>query len=181
MRKTLFATIFLFTCVGISTAYAGERTQVSRTHVNTSASWSVQAVGEGQALSNQPLTLSWSVSQGTAYRFFTFTNSGTSTINSFLVSITQSASSGNGNINDVTFERCLNGTWNSATNSCSGSVFLIGNASDLSFSLTNLGLIPNSSISMRATTKPNNRNNFITTVSTSISRLGIRSGAVINS
>jgi hypothetical protein len=58
---------------------------------------------------------------------------------------------------------------------------LIGNASDLSFSLTNLGLVPNSSISMRATTKPNNRNNFITTVSTSISRLGIRSGAVVNS
>lgn len=180
-RRTLPLMVILFTSMGILTANAGERTQITRTQSISSVSWSVQAVGEGLTPTNQPLTLSWSVSQGTAYRFFTFTNSGKSIVNSFSVSISQSASSGNGNINDVTFEGCTNGVWSSATNSCSGTIAPVFYASNLSYSFTNISLSPGASISMRATTKPNNRNNFITVLSTSVSRLGIRQGIVVNS
>lgn len=181
MKKLIFTLVTLILISNTTPASAGQHAQNSRSNTATSATWSVAAVGNGQLPTYQPLTLTWTVSAGTAYQYFSFNNLGTTTVNSFLVTVSQTASVNNGLVNDVFFERCLNGTWNTATNTCSGTVILIGKATDQVFSFANAALSVNAGISMRARTPPNNRNTYVTSISTSVSRLDIRPSLVTHS
>lgn len=181
MKKLVFALMASILIVNTTLAAAGPRAQSVLTNTTTSAKWAVAAVAEGQTPSAQPLMLTWNVSGGTAYQYFSFKNIGTTTINNFAVSISQTVSTQNGKTNDVFFERCLNGTWDLVANTCSGAIILVGKATDLIFSFTNASLPENAGISMRARTPPNNRNAYVTTISTSVSRLDIRSALVTHS
>jgi hypothetical protein len=181
MKRLFTSILLLILFLNPQMVTAAERSQATRTMTSNSASWAVAAVGDGQLPTYQPLTLTWNVLAGTAYQFFSFNNLGSTTVNSFLVTISQTASTKNGNTGDVFFERCLNGTWNTATNACSGTVILVGKATDLSFSFANAALSSNNGISMRARTPPNSKNAYVTSISTSVSRLDIRSATVTHS
>lgn len=181
MKKLIFALMSLILIVNTTGASAGSLAQSLRTNTTSSATWSIAAVGAGQSPSYQPLTLTWYVSAGTAYQYFAFNNLGTTTVNGFLVTVSQTASVKNGQVNDVYFERCLNGTWNTATNTCSGTVLLMGKATDQLFSFPNAALSTNAGISMRARTPPNSRNTYVTTISTSVSRLDVRPAVAVHS
>lgn len=181
MKKLIVVLISTLLTAPINTALAGDSAQNRRMSAISSASWAVAAVAEGQAPTFQPLMLTWNVSGGTAYQYFSFSNLGSTTANNFLVIVTQSTSIKNGNVSDVFFERCLNGTWNIAANTCSGTVILIGKATDQVFTFTNASLSAGTGISMRARTPPNNRNAYVTSISTSISRLDVRQSIITHS
>mgnify|MGYP003340205343 CR=1 FL=1 len=153
-----------------------------RSSINgTSGSWAVQALALNQAPTNSPYTITWGVSQGTAYSYFSIRNTGTFTVNGFQVAVTQVQVGGSGKPNDTTFNLCSNGIWNITTNSCSGTITLIGTSADLVLFFTNLSLENGSDLSIQATTKPNLKNAFTTTLSVSIDRSQIRTGTTINS
>jgi hypothetical protein len=141
------------------------------------ANWSVVAVGTNQSVTNTPYQLSWSVIGGSAYNFFRLQNSGTLNVNSFSVVISQTRVGGSGAANPVDFELCSGGVWNATTNTCTGTVVLVGRASDLNLNFSNLQLPPNTELSMRAKTAVSGRNNFSTQLDVLVSRSAVRAGA----
>lgn len=162
-------------------ALAGLQTFSSRSNSVTSGTWSVVTTVNGQPITNSPYTVQWSVSTGVAYNFFAFRNIGSLTINAFLVEITQTQFGGSGKPNDTAFELCSGGTWNSATNTCSGTVTLVGKASNLYLSFGGLNLVPGSELSMRASTATNVKNSYTTSLSVSVNRYQVRNSQVLNS
>ena len=86
-----------------------------------------------------------------------------------------------GKPNDTTFYLCSNGIWNTSTNTCSGTSTLIGSSLDLVLAFSNLTFTAGSDLSVQATTKPNLKNAFTTTLSVSIDRNQIRGGVATNS
>ena len=153
----------------------------SGTNLIASGSWGVQAFALNQAPTNSPYTITWGVSQGTAYSYFSIRNTGTFTVSGFNVSVTQVQIGGSGKPNDTTFYLCSNGTWNTSTNTCSGTSTLIGSSLDLVLAFSNLTFTAGSDLSVQATTKPNLKNAFTTTLSVSIDRTQIRGGVATNS
>ena len=160
---------------------AGERSQTLSTTTISSDYWSVTAVGFNQSATNTPYILSWTVSGGFAYNFFYLRNTGSTNLTNFLMEITQSRVGGNGAANEVVFELCSNGVWNSVTNTCSGTITQIGRATDLLIAFNNVNLSPGSQFDVRARTAVNGRNNFSTQIDTKVARSGIRSGVITNS
>lgn len=147
----------------------------------STGSWAIQAIGQNQTPSNSAYTIIWAVNKGTAYSFFSFRNTGSFTVTSFQVSVTQSQIGGSGKPPDTTFDLCSNGIWDATTNICSGTVVTIGTSADLILTFTNLNFASGSDLSMRAKTKPNLQNAFTTTLSASVDRTKVRSGTTINS
>jgi hypothetical protein len=95
--------------------------------------------------------------------------------------ISQTRVGGNGPANEIFFELCLAGNWNSTTNSCSGTVVLLSRGSDSRFNLSAINLATGSQLDIRARTAINGRNNFATSISTLINREAIRAGETFNS
>lgn len=180
MKRLLIA--FLVAIVTQTPSSAGEMTRWATAKSVTSGSWSVIAVGANQTPSNAPYTITWVVNTGTAYNFFTLRNSGNYAVSAFSMDVTQVQLGGSGKPNNTTFELCQNGVWNISTNTCSGSRVTVGTAVDLFstifFNSSNLGV--GSELSMRASTPPNIKNIYTTTLSVNVTRSQIRAGVVTN-
>lgn len=153
---------------------AGQNALSIKSHNVTTANWSVIAVGSNQSATNTPYLLTWTVSSGTAYNFFNLRNTGSVAVSDLNMTISQSRLGGSGPANSVEFELCSGGLWNSVTNTCNGSVVLLGKASDLVIIFANLLLNPTSELSIRARTAVSGRNNFSTQLDIYVSRAGVR-------
>jgi hypothetical protein len=174
--------VFVALCAGlilssISPVMAGGVARAVWSSNLATANWSVVAVGTNQSVTNTPYQLSWNVIGGSAYNFFRLQNSGTLNVNSFSVVISQTRVGGSGAANPVDFELCSGGVWNATTNTCTGTVVLVGRASDLNLNFSNLQLPPNTELSMRAKTAVSGRNNFSTWLDVLVSRSAVRAGA----
>ena len=179
--KRLLIFLILLSLQGALPAVAALRSQTNKSINAISAAWSVQAVGQGLSPTNTEYTINWGVNSGTAYSFFTFRNTGQLTVTGFTSTITQTSTQSNGKVGETYFDLCQNGTWNSTTNTCSGTIVNVGKASDLTLSFTNLSLTSASELNMRARTAPNVQNRYTTTLSVSVTRSQVRSGITINS
>ena len=147
----------------------------------TSSAWGAVAQGRNQSVTRSPYLLMWTVTGGTAYNYFGLRNTGTLPLQAIHVLITQVRISGSNRPNEIFFERCLGGSWNSTTHTCSGTVIEVGRASQTSFPLSNLDLGVNSFVDMRARTQPNSQNIFDTTLDVHVSRNDFRLPEVRNS
>lgn len=164
-----------------TTSNAGERSQTLTSTTVSSDFWSVIAVGSNQSATNTPYVLSWTVGGGSAYNYFNLRNNGLVTLKNFLIDITQTRVGGNGPANEVFFELCTNGVWNSVANTCSGTISQIGKASDLVIVFSNVNLSTGSQLELRARTAVSGRTNFSTQVDAKVSRSDIRAGIVSSS
>lgn len=167
--------------VGSPSANALQTGRAERIHTMSTATWAVVAHGRTQLVTPNPYILVWSVTSGTAYDYFFLRNTGSITVQSFRVSITQVRLTGNGNSQEIFFERCIGGSWDPATNLCSGTTSLIGRASDGQLLLANLNLAVGSLLDVRARTLPNNQSTFQTTLTTQVQRSDLRSAGTSNS
>ena len=179
--KRFILIFFAIVTLGVSSSSAGEFARITRTVPTTTTSWAVVAVEQNQAPTLTPFLLTWKVSGGAAYDYFTFRNIGGITANNFFVTISQQRVSGNAPAGEIFFERCVGGVWNTTNDSCSGTVVLAGKASDTSMTFSGVSLAPNAEIAMRARTGINNRNQFQTTLSVQISRNDVRAKQVVHS
>jgi hypothetical protein len=177
-----FILIFLtFAVVSISASTADEIARVARTVTTSTSSWAVVAVEQNQSPTFAPIILTWSVSGGFAYDYFTFRNIGGVIANNFAVAIAQRRVSGNAPANEIVFERCVGGTWNITSNVCSGSVSQVGSATNSSIHFSSIALAPGNELAMRARTTINNRNQFEITLSVQLSRSDVRAKQVVHS
>lgn len=181
MKRALVALCALSIAISAPPVNAGQVGSSIRSTTTNTASWAIAAVGENQSVTNAPYILNWSVSGGTAYNYFALQNTGTTSVVGFLVIINQTRVGGNAPPNDIFFERCVGGLWDSLTNTCSGTVNLVGRASDITFTFSNVNLSPGAGLSMRARTTINGRNNFSTQVNTYVSRADIRNAQITHS
>ena len=175
--------VFVALCAGlimssISPVMAGGVARAVWSSNLATANWSVVAVDTNQSVTNAPYQLSWSVIGGSAYNFFTLRNSGSLNVDAFSVVVSQNRVGGSGAGNPMDFELCSGGTWNGTTNTCTGTVVLVGRASDLNLNFSNLQLPPNTELSMRAKTAVSGRNNFVTQLDVLVSRSSVRAGAI---
>lgn len=177
MIKRFVALSAFLLVLSTSSAIAGQVARATIASNVSSANWSVQAVGANQSATKSSYLLAWNVSGGAAYDFFSLRNTGSITVHSFDISITQNRVGGSGTANLIDFEWCSGGVWNSSTNTCSGNVTSIGNSADLKVTLINLALIPGTEISVRAKTAVSGRNNFTTQLDVIVPRTGIRSSS----
>ena len=178
MKRVLVALCAGLILSSISPVMAGGVARALWSSNLATANWSVVAVGSNQSATNAPYQLSWNVVGGSAYNFFTLRNSGSLNVNSFSVVISQTRVGGSGAANPVDFELCSGGTWNATTNTCGGTVVLVGRASDLNLNFSNLQLPPNAELSVRAKTAVSGRNNFSTQLDVLVSRSAVRVGAI---
>lgn len=181
MKPNLFLYLITLVLIAITPAEAGTIGKSSSNQTITTSIWSVIAKTSGIPAGSGPLNLVWTVNSGTAYSYFSFLNNGTLNVNQFTASVTQTQVSGSGKPNDVSFYICQNGNWDLTKNTCSGVVTLIGNASDLSFLVSNTNLTVGQELQIQAVTKPNTKNVYLTEVSTAVSRSGVRNGVIVNS
>jgi hypothetical protein len=147
------------------------------TQVSTS-SWSLIVFKQGQQPTTGPYEITWSQSGGTAYDYISLRNNGSETINSFSLVIALIQKPG-GKASDVTLELC-NSAWNTTNNSCTGTATTIGTAADSRINRSGLTLLSNSTLNLRASTPAAGRNNLTVTLSTEVSRAGIRAGTLRN-
>ena len=180
MKKLSFTMVLMLILVAPQANSVEIARNVKSKTINA-ATWSVVAVRPNQSTTFLPLVMSWTVSGGVAYDYFTFRNIGTVLANNFAVAITQRRVSGSAPANAIFFEQCTNGMWNTVTGACSGSIVLVGQASDLFLSFSGVSLAPSNEIQMRARTTTSNRNQFETSLSVQLSRNDIRAKQVIHS
>ena len=155
--------------------------QFSKSSAITTAIWSVVAQGSGQSTANTSYLLTWTVSGGSAYHYFSLLNQGSLIVKNISLQISQTRVGGNGAANEVFFEWCANGVWNATTNACPGNTVQIGSSLQNSLSLADVNLAIGSTLSLRAVTAISGRNNFATSVSPQISRSDVRVGLIRNS
>jgi len=175
--------MFLLGQTGVPT-FAAIRAETPRTLSASTGGWSAVAHAQGQAPTNSAYTISWTVNSGKARDFFTIRNTGNFTMTGVNATVSQSQTSNSRRPPNTTFDWCRNGTWSSSTNTCSSSdVVLMGTASDIALSITftNLNLLPNAELSMRATTQPNLQFSYSSTISIFVSRSQVRMGSTTNS
>lgn len=143
--------------------------------------WAASAVPAGAPPSTGPLVMTWTVSGGTARQFFDIVNTGAIEImgQSFLVTNVYEKS-GNAKPPTITFEACVNGVWNSSTNTCSGTVVLMGRTTTEFFSSLTTPLAVGARLSARATTSPGGSSSYTTTINVLVSRSQVRAAAITN-
>lgn len=181
MKKASLILVILFQ-FGLSTpAQAAFEAISSKGYTVNSGSWSVIATGVNQTTVNAAYTLVWTVSTGTAYNFFVFRNTGSLSLNSFTVEVSQVQFGGSGKPNDTVFELCRSGIWNPATNTCSGTIQIFGRASDIHITPISLTFSSGSEMSMRASTATNVKNSYTTTLNLVVNRSQVRANTVSNS
>lgn len=161
-----------------------EALHLSVTHntVNvTTTRWAAVATAQGQPATTGPLQMNWSVNQGVAYQYFDVVNVGSValTSQSFMVTNTYDKS-GNVKPPAVTFEACTNGAWTSTTNTCSGSVLLLGTTNTEFFVSLSTPLTVNQRLSVRARTSPGASSSYMTTVSIYVGRTNLRPATLTN-
>lgn len=162
-------------------ATAATNTRISATHSIGSGTWSALIYGQNQSPSNIPYQLTWGTDGLSSYDYITVSNNGTFTILSATLLVTQVKVSGTTRLNNITFDLCVNGVWNTSTNTCPTSTVLIGKASDQIITISNLNLLPLNILSIRAFTDTNSRQSYTTSLSISVSRSGIRTASILNS
>lgn len=186
MNKRVFV-VSLAALIAISpiTVNAKTSSQSSKSSAIATDSWSVVALSAGQS-TNQGTTstsylLTWTVSGGNAYHYFSLHNQGSLAVKNVSLLITQTRVGGNGAANEVSFEWCANGVWNVTANTCSGSIVFLGSSLQNNLSLANVNLPIGANLQLRGITAISGRNNFSTSVSPIVSRSDVRVGLVKNS
>jgi hypothetical protein len=178
--KRGFLTLYTAMLLTVTTpATAGVVAGTSFGTTFSTVSWSVVAVGSNQSATNSTYILNWSVSGGFAYNFFSLRNTGSANVQSMLMEVRQIRVGGSGPANEIDFEACLGGAWSTTLNSCDGNVALLGKASDLAISVSNLMLNPGDELSIRARTAVSGRNNFRSEIDVRVSTFDLRSPLVI--
>jgi hypothetical protein len=179
--KRLFVVFCMMVLLTTPTSVnAGQRSLSSVGGAVSTSTWAVVAVGQNQNITNTPYQLTWSVSNGVAYNFFYFQNSGTVDLNSLSADIVLTRVGGNGPANEVILEWCLNGVWDSISNTCSGIIVLITRSTDAGFSLNSIVLPVGSQLDIRARTAVSGRNNFAVQINTKAARADVRAGITDN-
>lgn len=162
-------------------ALAATRASVDRPVATATARWAAVAVPRGSGAAVGALVLTWTVSQGVAYKYFDLLNVGTLPLSGQSFEVTNVYErTGNVKPPTVTFEACLNGTW-SASNTCSGTVEMMGSTTGQFFTTVNTPLMPSARLEVRATTAPGAISSYTTTVNVSVARVQTRSGETTNS
>lgn len=163
--------------VASSASYAQWQQQVSV----SATSWAASAVPVGAPASNGPLVMTWTVSGGSARQYFDIVNTGSIEImgQSFLVTNVYEKS-GNAKPPTVTFEACVNGSWQPSSNTCTGSIVLMGSTTTEFFSSLATPLAVGARLSARATTSPGGSSSYTTTVNVLVSRSQVRAATVTN-
>jgi hypothetical protein len=186
MKKQVFVvSLAALTAITPVTVNAKTSSQLNKSGVIATDSWSIVAQaasqGSGQATTSTSYPLSWTVSSGNAYHYFSLHNQGSLLVINISLIISQTRVGGNGAANEVFFEWCANGVWNITTNSCSGTIVLLGSSLQSSLTMANVNLIVGANLQLRAVTAVSGRNNFSTSVSPIVSRGDVRVGSVRNS
>lgn len=169
----------IFSC-SIVPVMANEVARFSSNQALSTISWALVPAAPGQSATNTSHTLSWSVNNGFAYSYFVLRNTGNTVISSYEMQVNQTRVGGNGVVNQIDFEQCLGGSWDAASNACSGSVLLLGSAANGSFQFLSNPLGVGAETSIRAKTNINGRNNFVTQISGVVSRNSVRPGQLLN-
>ena len=164
-------------------AVASSQAQAPRSVTATTGKWAAVAYGQGLIPTTGAYTILWTVNQGKARDFFAIRNMGNFAATGFAATVTQSQTGGSGKPPSTTFDWCKDGSWNIATNTCSGSIVPMGVASDVTLimNFTGLNLAVGSDIHIRATTQPNLQNIYSSTISVAIARSHIRNRVVTSS
>jgi hypothetical protein len=180
--------VFVMITVSSLSLLGSVNTVSAITHANwqhqSSASvtrWAASAVPVGAPASTGPLVMTWTVSGGTARQFFDIVNTGAIEIigQSFLVTNVYEKS-GNAKPPTVTFEACVNGTWQPSSNTCTGSIVLMGSTTTEFFSSLATPLAIGARLSARATTSPGGSSSYTTTFNVLVSRSQVRAATVTN-
>lgn len=140
--------------------------------------WAVVPLAQAGVVGSGPYTLSWEVSGGNAYDYFDLVNLGSVDVNQFVMTVTNVPTGSSQNLPLVTLDVCVGGSWNTTANTCSGSIQTLGQGTASGMTVTMASLPLGSRSAIRATTRPNTRNNAVTTVAVSVSRADIRAGQV---
>lgn len=143
--------------------------------------WAASAVPIGAPASTGPLIMRWTVSGGTARQYFDIINTGTIEITSqsFLVTNVYEKS-GNAKPPTVTFEACVDGAWQPSSNTCTGSIVLMGSTTTEFFSSLATPLAIGARLSARATTSPGGISSYTTTINVLVSRSQVRPRTTFN-
>ena len=181
MKRVFVALCILVISCFTSTSTADVRFQRTANSNVSTALWSVAVVGANQSVTTAPYTLTWTVRGGTAYNYFYLRNNGEILIQSFTMNVSETRVGGNAPANEIVFESCLNGTWSLVTNLCSGTINLVGKASDLVIRYPGVNLLVGAQLELRARTNISGRNNFSTKIETSVSRSDVRAGQSFSS
>ena len=167
------------------TVNAKTNSHFSRSSAITTESWSVIAAGTsqgtGQGAASTSYLLTWTVSGGNAYHYFSLHNQGSLAVRNISLLISQTRVGGNSSANEVSFEWCANGVWNVTANTCSGTIVFLGSSLQNNLNLSNVNLAIGANLQLRGITAISGRNNFSTSISPIVSRSDVRSGAVKNS
>ena len=161
-------------------ASAGSSALTARGVTATSAVWSVVARPVGATTTSGALAIDWSVNKGTPFAFVELVNVGTVDLvgQSFTVT-TVANTSGSTKLPSLTFEACVNGSWDVATSTCSGTITLMGSASTGTFA-SPVGLATGRFLGIRIVSSGNPGSNFRSTISATVSRTQIRPNSTIN-
>ena len=160
-----------------SPAAAALEGHARKTLAAISATWAVAPAVAGSTPNHGSYTISWNVSSGTAYHYFDAVNSGSQALASFTFQVHTTQASGGSKVPSVTFEACRNGSWNTTTHTCSGSLVTLGQTNGASMSIFttwDAPIPPGGRVSIRAWTKPNAQNSLVSNVSLSASRDSVR-------
>ena len=161
-------------------ASAGSAARMSQGVAATSSVWSVVARPVGATTTSGALAIDWSVNKGTPYAFVELVNVGTVDLvgQSFTVT-TIASTSGSTKLPSLTFEACVNGSWNTAASTCSGTITVMGSVSTGTFA-SPVGLSTGRFLGIRIVSSGNPGSNFRSTISATVSRAQIRPGSTIN-
>lgn len=125
--------------------------------------------------------LSWFPIQGLQNVYTKITNTGSSTLNGFSLFIDSVDSNGNrNNVPKVTVTLCVGATWNSTTDTCSGTMVVLGTLGSGTLSSTS-SLASSSSVSVQLSITKTSKVQWITTINTNVSRQQVRAGTLTNS
>jgi len=161
-------------------ASAGSAARMSQGVAATSAVWSVVARPVGATTTSGALAIDWSVNKGTPFAFVELVNVGTVDLvgQSFTVT-TVANTSGSTKLPSLTFEACVNGSWDVATSTCSGTITLMGSASTGTFA-SPVGLATGRFLGIRIVSSGNPGSNFRSTINASVSSTQIQPTSTIN-
>jgi len=161
-------------------ASAGSTASMAQGATATSAVWSAVARPAGTTTTVGALAIDWSVSKGTPLAFVELVNVGTVNLagQSFTVT-TVNNTGGSTKLPSLTFEACVNGSWDIVTSTCSGIITLLGSVSSGTFA-SPVGLSTGQFLSIRIVSSGNPGANFRSTINVTVSQTQIRPSSTLN-
>jgi len=161
-------------------ASAGSSALTARGVTATSALWSVVARPVGATTTRGALAIDWSLNNTTSSAFVELVNVGTVDLAGQSFTVTTVPSTGNSKkVPSLTFEACVNGSWDIATSTCSGTITVMGSVSSGTFA-SPVGLSTGRILGIRITSSEGPGANFRSTINATVSRTQIRPGSTIN-